>query len=230
MYGFYRAVKNSSFWTIPLFSGICLLSLILQYVFFFMDSTDGILAILGDLLSFLFVYGVALFLIVYGRIKENKRMQSLIVFLAGIYLCVSAFVDGVQGILVLLSGNTVLMVARILAFLLGLLWFFILAQGSLGYLFGNFERRLSTIGICGLLVCVLQTAFLAMNIASIFALEVYTSLDVWEMVLRQIVPLTFLFALYVTFVDVYFNGPFRNKMENDKAKEDNIDDLDIHTY
>lgn len=231
MNALYRGIKNNSFWLIPLFSFICFVSLVIEYVltFSFMATESDVFSVLGDFLSFLLPYAVALFMMVFGKIRGNTMMQNLIVLLAGIYLAVSSFKDGVSGIVGIATNGVWFMAIIIMTFILSLCWCFILFEGSFGYLQGNSERRLPTIAASGAMIVLIQTVMVVVTLAQAFV--IYRGLDMTSavMILKGIVPWSFNLALFFTFVDIHFIGS-TNYDRKKKRKEENIDDLDIHTY
>jgi hypothetical protein len=191
------------------------------------DNTTDVFDVLRIFLSGIFVYLVGVFMMIFGRARNNARMQKLIVFLSGIYLAVSNFVSGVSGMFMIVDNSVTLIISYVLSFIVSLAWVFILCEGSYGYLQNNFERRIGV--IANLFSVVLILNLVSVVLSFIIAGANGALISIFIASLPSLTSLFYLACLYCSYIDIYYIGYNNPRPKKDKEKKEKID-LDIHSY
>lgn len=226
----YNFIKKNSSWLIPAFGLLCLVCYCAHFTLSLVqgvDDTTNVFHVLGILLSGIFVYLVGVFMMIFGRARNNARMQKLIVFLSGIYLAVSNFVSGVSGIFMIVNSGVTLIISYVLSFIVSLAWVYILCEGSYGYLQNNFERRIGV--IANLLSVVLILNLVSVVLSFIIAGANGALISIFIASLPSLTSLFYLACLYCSYIDIYYIGYNNPRPKKDKEKKEKID-LDIHSY
>lgn len=226
----YNFIKKNSSWLIPAFGLLCLVCYCAHFTLSLVqgvDDTANVFQVLGFLLSGIFVYLVGVFMMIFGRARNNARMQKLIVFLSGIYLAVSNFVSGVSGMFMIVNNSVTLIISYVLSFIVSLAWVFILCEGSYGYLQNNFERRIGVIAN-------LFSVILILNLVSVVLSFIMAGADgalisIFIASLPSLTSFFYLACLYCSYIDIYYIGYNNPRPKKDKEKKEKID-LDIHSY
>lgn len=226
----YNFIKKNSSWLIPAFGLLCLVCYCAHFTLSLVqgvDDTTNVFHVLGILLSGIFVYLVGVFMMIFGRARNNARMQKLIVFLSGIYLAVSNFVSGVSGLFMIVNSGATLIISYVLSFIVSLAWVYILCEGSYGYLQNNFERRIGVIAnlLSVVLILNLVSVVLSFIIAGANGALIYIFIDS----LPSLTSFFYLACLYCSYIDIYYIGYNNPRPKKDKEKKEEID-LDIHSY
>lgn len=220
-------LKANSIWIIPTSGLLCIVSVVLRVTSSSIGFNDFVDA-LRFLMSFLLLSLVGVALMIGGKFSGNQRVQKLAIFLAGIYLGVETFANGVDGLFLISGVDPILKVVSALAFLSGLCWLFILFEGSFGYASDTFDRRLGPLAYAS---GVNEVLLIGKTIARISYVAVligrlqYNDFILWSEVFSDFSDLFFFTALFATFTDVY-HGPVLPKKREDR----NVEDLDIHSY
>lgn len=226
----YNFIKKNSSWLIPAFGLLCLVCYCAHFTLSLVqgvDDTTNVFQVLGNLLSGIFVYLVGVFMMIFGRARNNARMQKLIVFLSGIYLAVSNFVSGVSGMFMIVNNSVTLIISYVLDFIVSLAWVFILCEGSYGYLQNNFERRIGV--IANLLSVVLILNLVSVVLSFIIAGVNGALISIFVASLPSLTSFFYLACLYCSYIDIYYIGYNNPRPKKDKEKKEKID-LDIHSY
>lgn len=226
----YNFIKKNSSWLIPAFGLLCLVCYCAHFTLSLVqgvDDTTNVFQVLGNLLSGIFVYLVGVFMMIFGRARNNARMQKLIVFLSGIYLAVSNFVSGVSGMFMIVNNSVTLIISYVLEFIVSLAWVFILCEGSYGYLQNNFERRIGVIAN-------LFSVVLILNLVSVVLSFIIAGVDgalisIFIASLPSLTSFFYLACLYCSYIDIYYIGYNNPRPKKNKEKKEKID-LDIHSY
>lgn len=226
----YNFIKKISSWLIPAFGILCLVCYCAHFTLSLVqgvDDTTNVFQVLGFLLSGIFVYLVGVFMMIFGRVRNNARMQKLIVFLSGIYLAVSNFVSGVSGMFMIVDSGVTLIISYVLSFIVSLAWVFILCEGSYGYLQNNFERRIGVIAN-------LFSVILILNLVSVVLSFIMAGADgalisIFIASLPSLTSFFYLACLYCSYIDIYYIGYNNPRPKKHKEKKEKID-LDIHSY
>ena len=166
-------------------------------------------------------------MMIFGRARNNARMQKLIVFLSGIYLAVSNFVSGVSGMFMIVNNGATLIISYVLSFIVSLAWVFILCEGSYGYLQKNFERRIGV--IANLFSVVLILNLVSVVLSFIIAGANGALISIFIASLPSLTSFFYLACLYCSYIDIYYIGYNNPRPKKDKEKKETID-LDIHSY
>lgn len=231
--------KKHSNVLIPLTGFLCLAFLCLECVMYVYRLSQimslDVYSVLNLFIDLIFVYGVGVFMMVYGKLKNRERMQSLIVILSGVYLCVTNFISGTSLVLNLDSlQGAAYTAASVVSFILGLCWVFILYEAGFAYMRGDFNRSVPYIANAGSILVVLHCVYVVL-------MSIFAASSVWYETLFNIctylVPLMYVLCLYASYIDVYYGtgggsdgeSHKRWKKEQDKNQQD-IDDLDIHSF
>lgn len=223
----YNFIKKNSSWLIPAFGILCLVCYCAHFTLSLVqgvDDTANVFQVLGFLLSGIFVYLVGVFMMIFGRVRNNARMQKLIVFLSGIYLAVSNFVSGVSGMFMIVDSGVTLIISYVLSFIVSLAWVFILCEGSYGYLQNNFERRIGV--IANLFSVVLILNLVSVVLSFIMAGADGALISIFIASLPSLTSFFYLACLYCSYIDIYYIGYNNPRPKKDKEKID----LDIHSY
>lgn len=226
----YNFIKKNSSWLIPAFGILCLVCYCAHFTLSLVqgvDDTTNVFQVLGNLLSGIFVYLVGVFMLIFGRARNNARMQKLIVFLSGIYLAVSNFVSGVSGMFMIVNNSVTLIISYVLEFIVSLAWVFILCEGSYGYLQNNFERRIGV--IANLFSVVLILNLVSVVLSFIIAGADGALISIFIASLPSLTSFFYLACLYCSYIDIYYIGYNNPRPKKDKEKKEKID-LDIHSY
>ena len=226
----YNFIKKNSSWLIPAFGILCLVCYCAVFILFLVQDVDGttnVFDVLKNFLSEIFVYLVGVFMMIFGRARNNARMQKLIVFLSGIYLAVSNFVSGVSGMFMIVDSGATLIISYVLSFIVSLAWVFILCEGSYGYLQNNFERRIGV--IANLFSVVLILNLVSVVLSFIIAGANGALISIFIASLPSLTSLFYLACLYCSYIDIYYIGYNNPRPKKDKEKKEKID-LDIHSY
>lgn len=166
-------------------------------------------------------------MMIFGRARNNAKMQKLIVFLSGIYLAVSNFVSGVSGMFMIVNNSATLIISYVLEFIVSLAWVFILCEGSYGYLQNNFERRIGV--IANLFSVVLILNLVSVVLSFIIAGAGGALISIFIASLPSLTSFFYLACLYCSYIDIYYIGYNNPRPKKDKEKKEKID-LDIHSY
>ena len=166
-------------------------------------------------------------MMIFGRARNNARMQKLIVFLSGIYLTVSNFVSGVSGMFMIVDNSATLIISYVLSFIVSLAWVFILCEGSYGYLQNNFERRIGV--IANLFSVVLILNLVSVVLSFIIAGANGALISIFVASLPSLTSFFYLACVYCSYIDIYYIGYNNPRPKKDKEKKETID-LDIHSY
>lgn len=226
----YNFIKKNSSWLIPAFGLFCLVCYCAHFILSLVqgvDDTTNVFDVLGNFLSGIFVYLVGVFMMIFGRARNNARMQKLIVFLSGIYLAVSNFVTGVSGMFMIVNNSATLIISYVLSFIVSLAWVYILCEGSYGYLQNNFERRIGV--IANLLSVVLILNLVSVVLSFIIAGANGALISIFIASLPSLTSFFYLACLYCSYIDIYYIGYNNPRPKKDKEKKETID-LDIHSY
>lgn len=227
----YNFIKNNSSWLIPAFGLLCLVCYCAHFILSLVqgvDDTTNVFDVLRIFLSEIFVYLVGVFMMIFGRARNNARMQKLIVFLSGIYLAVSNFVSGVSGMFMIVNNSgATLIISYVLEFMVSLAWVFILCEGSYGYLQNNFERRIGV--IANLFSVVLILNLVSVVLSFIIAGAGGALISIFIASLPSLTSFFYLACLYCSYIDIYYIGYNNPRPKKDKEKKEKID-LDIHSY
>lgn len=226
----YNFIKKNSSWLIPAFGILCLVCYCAHFTLSLVqgvDDTTNVFQVLGNLLSGIFVYLVGVFMMIFGRARNNARMQKLIVFLSGIYLAVSNFVSGVSGMFMIVNNSATLIISYVLEFMVSLAWVFILCEGSYGYLQNNFERRIGV--IANLFSVVLILNLVSVVLSFIIAGADGALISIFIASLPSLTSFFYLACVYCSYIDIYYIGYNNPRPKKDKEKKEKID-LDIHSY
>lgn len=226
----YNFIKKNSSWLIPAFGLLCLVCYCAHFTLSLVqgvDDTTNVFQVLGNLLSGIFVYLVGVFMMIFGRARNNARMQKLIVFLSGIYLAVSNFVTGFSGMFMIVNNSVTLIISYVLEFIVSLAWVFILCEGSYGYLQNNFERRIGV--IANLFSVVLILNLVSVVLSFIIAGADGALISIFIASLPSLTSFFYLACLYCSYIDIYYIGYNNPRPKKDKEKKEKID-LDIHSY
>lgn len=226
----YNFIKKNSSWLIPAFGILCLVCYCAHFTLSLVqgvDDTANVFQVLGFLLSGIFVYLVGVFMMIFGRARNNARMQKLIVFLSGIYLAVSNFVSGVSGMFMIVNNSVTLIISYVLSFIVSLAWVFILCEGSYGYLQNNFERRIGV--IANLFSVVLILNLVSVVLSFIIAGADGALISIFIASLPSLTSFFYLACIYCSYIDIYYIGYNNPRPKKDKEKKEKID-LDIHSY
>lgn len=226
----YNFIKKNSSWLIPVLGILCLVCYCAAFILSLVqgvDNTTDVFDVLGSLLSGIFVYLVGVFMMIFGRARNNARMQKLIVFLSGIYLAVSNFVSGVNGMFMIVNSGATLIISYVLSFIVSLAWVFILCEGSYGYLQNNFERRIGV--IANLFSVVLILNLVSVVLSFIIAGANGALISIFIASLPSLTSLFYLACLYCSYIDIYYIGYNNPRPKKDKEKKEKID-LEIHSY
>lgn len=226
----YNFIKNNSSWLIPAFGLFCLVCYCAHFILSLVqdvDDTTNVFDVLRNFLSEIFVYLVGVFMMIFGRARNNARMQKLIVFLSGIYLAVSNFVSGVSGMFMIVNSGATLIISYVLEFMVSLAWVFILCEGSYGYLQNNFERRIGV--IANLFSVVLILNLVSVVLSFIIAGAGGALISIFIASLPSLTSFFYLACLYCSYIDIYYIGYNNPRPKKDKEKKEKID-LDIHSY
>lgn len=226
----YNFIKKNSSWLIPAFGILCLVCYCAVFFLSLVQDVDGttnVFDVLKNFLSGIFVYLVGVFMMIFGRARNNARMQKLIVFLSGIYLAVSNFVSGVSGMFMIVDSGATLIISYVLSFIVSLAWVFILCEGSYGYLQNNFERRIGV--IANLFSVVLILNLVSVVLSFIIAGANGALISIFIASLPSLTSLFYLACLYCSYIDIYYIGYNNPHPKKDKEKKETID-LDIHSY
>lgn len=225
----YNFIKKNSSWLIPAFGLLCLVCYCAHFILSLVqdvDDTTNVFDVLRIFLSEIFVYLVGVFMMIFGRARNNARMQKLIVFLSGIYLAVSNFVSGVSGMFMIVNSVT-LIISYVLEFIVSLAWVFILCEGSYGYLQNNFERRIGV--IANLFSVVLILNLVSVVLSFIIAGAGGALISIFIASLPSLTSFFYLACLYCSYIDIYYIGYNNPRPKKNKEKKEKID-LDIHSY
>ena len=230
MNNIYNFIKKNSSWLIPAFGILCLVCYCAVFILSLVQDVDGttdVFDVLKNFLSGIFVYLVGVFMMIFGRARNNARMQKLIVFLSGIYLAVSNFVSGVSGMFMIVDSGATLIISYVLSFIVSLAWVFILCEGSYGYLQNNFERRIGVIAN-------LFSVVLILNLVSVVPSFIIAGangalISIFIASLPSLTSFFYLACLYCSYIDIYYIGYNNPRQKKDKEKKETID-LDIHSY
>lgn len=226
----YNFIKKNSSWLIPALGILCLICYCAAFILSLVqgvDNTTDVFDVLRIFLSGIFVYLVGVFMMIFGRARNNARMQKLIVFLSGIYLAVSNFVSGVNGMFMIVNSGATLIISYVLSFIVSLAWVFILCEGSYGYLQNNFERRIGV--IANLFSVVLILNLVSVVLSFIIAGANGALISIFIASLPSLTSLFYLACLYCSYIDIYYIGYNNPRPKKDKEKKEKID-LDIHSY
>lgn len=226
----YNFIKKNSSWLIPAFGLLCLVCYCTHFILSLVqgvDDTTNVFDVLRIFLSEIFVYLVGVFMMIFGRARNNARMQKLIVFLSGIYLAVSNFVSGVSGMFMIVNSGATLIISYVLEFMVSLAWVFILCEGSYGYLQNNFERRIGV--IANLFSVVLILNLVSVVLSFIIAGASGALISIFIDSLPSLTSFFYLACLYCSYIDIYYIGYNNPRPKKDKEKKEKID-LDIHSY
>lgn len=226
----YNFIKKNSSWLIPAFGILCLVCYCAVFILSLVQDVDGttnVFDVLKNFLSGIFVYLVGVFMMIFGRARNNARMQKLIVFLSGIYLAVSNFVSGVSGMFMIVDNSVTLIISYVLSFIVSLAWVFILCEGSYGYLQNNFERRIGV--IANLFSVVLILNLVSVVLSFIIAGANGALISIFIASLPSLTSFFYLACLYCSYIDIYYIGYNNPRPKKDKEKKEKID-LDIHSY
>lgn len=226
----YDFIKKNSSWLIPAFGILCSVCYCAVFILSLVQDVDGttnVFDVLKNFLSGIFVYLVGVFMMIFGRARNNARMQKLIVFLSGIYLAVSNFVSGVSGMFMIVDSGATLIISYVLSFIVSLAWVFILCEGSYGYLQNNFERRIGV--IANLFSVVLILNLVSVVLSFIIAGANGALISIFIASLPSLTSLFYLACLYCSYIDIYYIGYNNPRPKKDKEKKEKID-LDIHSY
>lgn len=212
---------------IPLTGFLCLAAFCAEFIvyIYFLSSVAELdySLVMSSFVSGIFVYGVGVFMMVYGKSKNNERMQRLIVILSGVYLCVTNFVEGTS----ISLGDILTTLWSIVALMIGLCWVFILYEVGFAYMRNDVNRAVSYVTYTGSLIIVLNIAFVVLG----FFVGGLT------MLLSSLVSFFYVCCLYASYIDINYvisggsgsDSHKRYKKEQDRNKQD-IDDLDIHSF
>lgn len=223
----YNFIKKNSSWLIPAFGLLCLVCYCAHFILSLVqdvDDTTNVFDVLRIFLSEIFVYLVGVFMMIFGRARNNARMQKLIVFLSGIYLAVSNFVSGVSGMFMIVNNSATLIISYVLEFMVSLAWVFILCEGSYGYLQNNFERRIGV--IANLFSVVLILNLVSVVLSFIIAGAGGALISIFIASLPSLTSFFYLACLYCSYIDIYYIGYNNPRPKKNKEKID----LDIHSY
>lgn len=226
----YNFIKKNSSWLIPAFGLLCLVCYCVHFILSLVqdvDDTTNVFDVLRIFLSEIFVYLVGVFMMIFGRARNNARMQKLIVFLSGIYLAVSNFVSGISGMFMIVNNSATLIISYVLEFMVSLAWVFILCEGSYGYLQNNFERRIGV--IANLFSVVLILNLVSVVLSFIIAGAGGALISIFIASLPSLTSFFYLACLYCSYIDIYYIGYNNPRPKKNKEKKEKID-LDIHSY